>query len=124
MTRSGKAARTTVTLVALVTALFSGVISGLHTSSDAVGQTSREPTRIYFSQHDAEDTEQHLHAVTGVDSQLCLACFLSLRQKTALEATPALFPLADSTERVSASVSPSPSDTAPRFASSRAPPSA
>ena len=109
---------------ALVAVLSSGISLGLHSDVESVGHQSATPTTIYYSEHSPDSQEEHLHAEIGFESILCLACSLSLRDKTALEGSPGLFDLADN-ERSALAALPSSAIARPlRLSSPRAPPRA
>lgn len=110
--------------IALAAVLSSGVSLGLHSEVEAVGRQSAAPTTIYFSEHSPDSQEEHLHAETGVESVLCLACSLSLRDQTTLEGSPGLFDLADNQQSSLAEPSSSAIARPLRLASPRAPPRA
>ena len=112
------------TLVALVAVVLSSFSLGLHAGTEAVGQPSLQPTTIYFSQHTAGGDEEHLHAETGIESVLCLACFLSLWNQTLLEGSPALLGASETSDRLLANSLFTPLASRAINFSSRAPPRA
>jgi hypothetical protein len=116
------ARQSTVAILALVAILLSGISLGLHARGDVVGQETLEPTTVYFSDHARGTGEEHLHAETGFESVLCLACFLSLRDQSMLTISPGLFALSDLRGGLLPDFSSSPLDSPGRASSARAPP--
>jgi len=111
-------------LVANAAVVLSCLTLAVHAGPDAVGVSTLAPTTIYYSQHRDQSSEEHLHAETGIESYLCLACLLSLRNR-ALAHSPSTAVVA-SGSRAAGPSDPSryPFTTPGKNFSSRAPPRA